>query len=52
VASMLFQLSVVEPFCDTLPGLAENDNVGAGAATVTMTVSLIVPPAPLQASIN
>ena len=52
VASVLFQLSVVEPFCDTLSGLAENDNVGAGAATVILTVSLAVPPGPLQDRVN
>ena len=52
VASILFQLSVVEPFCGTLPGLAENDNVGDGAVTVMLTVSLAVPTGPLQDRLN
>ena len=52
VASVLFQLSVVEPFCDTLAGLVEKDNVGAGAATVMLTVWFDVPPGPLQDRLN
>jgi hypothetical protein len=52
VASVLFQFSVVESFCDTLAGLVENDNVGAGAATVMLTVWFDVPPGPLQDRLN
>ena len=52
VASVLFQFSVVESFCDTLAGLAENDNVGAGVVTETLTVSMTELPAPLQVSVN
>ena len=50
-ASLLDQLSVVEPLVATVSGLAENDRVGtgeAGGATVTLTVSLVVPPVPVQ----
>lgn len=51
VTSVVIQLIVVEPFWDTVPRLAPNESVGAGtggAATVTLTESLALPPSPLQ----
>ncbi len=44
VVLALFQLNVVEPFWDTLAGLADKDSVGAVADTETSTVSSAVPP--------
>ena len=52
VASVLFQLSVVEPLRAIAPGFADKVNVGDGAATVMLTVSLAVPPGPLQDRLN
>ena len=48
VASVEFQFSVVDPFWETVTGFAEKESVGAGAATVTLTESFALPPAPLQ----
>lgn len=49
-ASVLDQLSVVEPFIATLDGLADKETVGVCvcADTLTLTLSLPVPPLPLQ----
>ncbi len=52
VTLLLFQLSVVEPFSDTELGFAEKESVGNGAATVTLTESFALPPAPLQARLK
>ena len=52
VALVLLQLNVVVPLNGRLDGLAENDNVGDGAATVILAVSLAVPPGPLQDRVN
>jgi len=52
VALVLFQLNVVESFWDTLAGLADKDSAGARAATVMLTVSVAVPPGPLQDKLN
>ncbi len=48
VASVEFQFSVVEPSWETVTGFAEKESVGTGAATVTLTESFALPPAPLQ----
>jgi hypothetical protein len=53
VASVLLQLSVVEPFITTLLGLADRETVGnTGAATAILTVSLAPPLVPVQVNVK
>lgn len=51
VASVVLQSSVVEPFCDTVLGVAEKESVGGAGATVTVAESLAEPPGPVQVSV-